>query len=107
MFDLPVAHAEGKFAVHNEGTLKRLIDNEQVTFRYASRSGTEVRYPDNPNGSVYDIAGVEDASGRVLGMMPHPERCVLAVQHPRWRRLGLSGDGPGLRVFRNAANAVS
>ena len=104
--DLPVAHGEGKFVTDTPETLERLIANDQVTFRYVSADGPEVGYPANPNGSVHDIAGIEDASGRVLGMMPHPERFALALQHPRWRREGLSGEGMGLRIFKNAVRAV-
>ena len=104
--DLPVAHGEGKFVADSQETLDRLIANDQVAFRYVSRDGGVPGYPDNPNGSVCDIAGIEDASGRVLGLMPHPERFALAIQHPQWRRLGLSGDGDGLTVFRNAVKAV-
>ncbi|MFH0965217.1 MAG: phosphoribosylformylglycinamidine synthase I [Planctomycetota bacterium] len=104
--DLPVAHGEGKFVTDTPETLERLIANDQVTFRYVSADGGEARYPANPNGSVYDIAGIEDASGRVLGMMPHPERFALAVQHPRWRREGAGGEGLGLRIFRNAVRAM-
>ena len=56
----------------------------------------------NPNGSQGDVAGICDASGRVLGLMPHPERHVLPYQHPRWTREGLAPEGDGLRLFRNA-----
>ncbi len=59
-------------------------------------------YPHNPNGSVANIAGLGDPTGRVLGLMPHPERFLFATHHPRWTRLGLTGDGEGLRLFRNA-----
>jgi phosphoribosylformylglycinamidine synthase subunit PurQ / glutaminase len=61
----PVAHHDGHYFIDADG-LKRLEDNNQVAFRYVE--GT------NPNGSIADIAGVFDASGRVLGLMPHPER---------------------------------
>ena len=59
-------------------------------------------YPENPNGSQADIAGVCDFTGRVLGLMPHPERHVLPTQHPRWTREGLKTEGDGLQLFRNA-----
>jgi len=105
--ELPVAHAEGKFVTDSQETLARLVDNGQVVFRYVSRDGGEIAYPDNPNGSVHDIAGIQDASGRVLGMMPHPERYALALQHPRWRREALKGEGLGLKVFQNAVRALT
>jgi phosphoribosylformylglycinamidine synthase len=56
----------------------------------------------NPNGSQGDVAGICDATGRVLGLMPHPERHVLPTQHPQWTRLGLGEDGDGMRLFKNA-----
>ncbi|NOX54694.1 MAG: phosphoribosylformylglycinamidine synthase subunit PurQ [Planctomycetes bacterium] len=61
-------------------------------------------YPHNPNGSVANIAGLSDPTGRVLGLMPHPERFIDATQHPRWTRLGHRGDGDGLKIFRNAVS---
>ena len=71
--------------------------------RYVDANGCPATgYPANPNGSADDVAGVCDATGRVLGLMPHPERHVLPVQHPRWTRNGLAAEGDGLRLFRNA-----
>ena len=58
--------------------------------------------PENPNGSIANIAGLCDTTGRVLGLMPHPERFLFATQHPQWTRLGLRGEGDGIKVFRNA-----
>ena len=102
--DVPIAHAEGRLVVRDESVLERWAENGQIALRYIARDGGDgpLGYPDNPNGSVADIAGLGDPSGRVLGLMPHPERFVHATQHPRWTRLGLSGEGDGLRVFRNA-----
>ena len=61
-------------------------------------------FPDNPNGSQADVAGVCDATGRVCGLMPHPERHLDPAQHPRWTRLkALPPEGDGLAIFRNAA----
>ena len=102
---LPVAHAEGKFVVRDAEVFATLRKRGQVVLRYAAAAGdheaTEL-YPDNPNGSMAGIAGVCDATGRVCGFMPHPERHVERTQHPRWTR-GEGGDeGDGLRVFRNA-----
>jgi phosphoribosylformylglycinamidine synthase subunit PurQ / glutaminase len=61
-------------------------------------------YPMNPNGSVRNIAGLGDPSGRILGLMPHPERFLFATQHPQWTRLGLTGDGGGRQVFQNGVD---
>lgn len=99
---LPVAHGEGQFVVRAEWMLRGLIDAGQVVLRYASESGGEPSYPANPNGSIGHVAGVCDVTGRVLGLMPHPERHVLPTHHPQWTRLGLASEGDGLRLFRNA-----
>ena len=91
---LPVAHAEGKFIARDEEVLRQLDAAGQLVLRYASA--------DNPNGSMADVAGVCDATGRVLGLMPHPERSIDPTQHPRWTR-GEAGEvGDGLRLFQNA-----
>ena len=78
----------------------------QLVLRYRRLSGNgeaaPVPYPDNPNGSVADAAGICDATGRVLGLMPHPERHIDPTQHPRWTR-GEAGEvGDGMKVFTNA-----
>jgi phosphoribosylformylglycinamidine synthase len=82
--------------------LKGLDESGQVVLRYATEDGQPASYPDNPNGSQAGVAGICDATGRVLGLMPHPERHVLPTQHPRWTRNGLAADGDGLQLFRNA-----
>ncbi|RQW04540.1 phosphoribosylformylglycinamidine synthase I [candidate division KSB1 bacterium] len=98
----PVAHAEGKFVPKNEAVLASLIENQQIVFQYTSPDGGEPEYPYNPNGSVAHIAGICDPSGRVLGLMPHPERHIDPTNHPQWTRLGLQQEGDGVAVFRNA-----
>ncbi len=101
--ELPVAHGEGRLVARDAGVVKDLIDAGQVVYRYASASGGVPVYPDDPNGSVDNIAGICDKSGRVLGLMPHPERYVSGWQHPRWTREGReNAEGDGLRVFRRA-----
>jgi phosphoribosylformylglycinamidine synthase len=72
--ELPIAHAEGKFA-GSEEECEKLKNNSQIRLTYI----------DNPNGSMYDIAGITNDSGNVLGLMPHPERFVYDFQHPAWR----------------------
>lgn len=101
---LPVAHAEGKFVTRDEATFRRLEENGQLVLRYASQSGGDVvtYYPDNPNGSEGNVAGVCDETGRVLGLMPHPERYIDLTHHPRWTR-GEGSDRPdGIAIFENA-----
>jgi phosphoribosylformylglycinamidine synthase len=99
---VPVAHGEGRFVCREEWQLQGLMQTGQVVLRNVDEAGRPGGYPVNPNGSQGDVAGVCDASGRVLGLMPHPERHVLPTQHPRWTRLGLAEEGDGLRLFRNA-----
>lgn len=99
---LPVAHGEGHFLCRDPWILKGLKQSGQVVLRYVDPAGGPASYPANPNGSQGDVAGLCDASGRVLGLMPHPERHVLPIQHPRWTRQGLAPEGDGLRLFRNA-----
>jgi phosphoribosylformylglycinamidine synthase len=115
--ELPVAHAEGKFVVRDAKTFTRMEASGQFVLRYRpiadSSSQSEIRnpksetaaavpYPDNPNGAMGDVAGICDATGRVLGLMPHPERFVDLTQHPRWTRMLQRDAGDGLRVFQNA-----
>ena len=99
---LPVAHGEGKFICRQPWILHGLQQAGQVVLRYSDATGRPGPYPLNPNGSQADVAGICDASGRVLGLMPHPERHVLPTQHPRWTREGLAKEGDGLRLFTNA-----
>ncbi|MSR55668.1 MAG: phosphoribosylformylglycinamidine synthase subunit PurQ [Gemmataceae bacterium] len=100
---IPMAHGEGNFVCRKEWILKGLEQSGQVALRYANSGGGPANgYPDNPNGSQGDIAGVTDMTGRVLGLMPHPERHILPTQHPRWTREGLKHEGDGLQLFRNA-----
>ncbi len=99
---VPVAHGEGRFVCRQSWILQGLDQAGQVVLRYVDADGQAGDYPVNPNGSDGDVAGVCDPTGRVLGLMPHPERHVLPTQHPRWTRNGLAPEGDGLRLFRNA-----
>ncbi len=99
---VPIAHGEGRFICRKEWQLHGLCQAGQAVLRYIDADGSPGGYPVNPNGSQGDIAGICDTSGRVLGLMPHPERHVLPTQHPRWTRLGLAAEGDGLALFRNA-----
>ncbi len=110
--ELPIAHAEGRVAVRDAGLIGQWRESGQLALQYASFRSTGAasegdcgsRFPANPNGSVADLAGLSDATGRVLGLMPHPERFIDATQHPQWTRRRLSGDGAGLQLFRNAVD---
>jgi phosphoribosylformylglycinamidine synthase len=104
LVECPVAHGEGKFVPRDAALLRRLREADQVVVRYRMPEGAAPgTYPHNPNGSVDDIAGVCDPTGRVLGLMPHPERNALPWHHPgASRRPRPAGAGSGLRVFENA-----
>jgi len=104
---LPVAHAEGKFVPKGRGTLRKLKENRQIVFTYVDQEGEPTDYPGNPNGSVEGIAGICDPTGRIFGLMPHPERHCHPAQHPRWTREGLKKEGDGLAIFRNAVQFAS
>jgi phosphoribosylformylglycinamidine synthase len=115
--ELPVRHGEGKFYASPE-VIRRLIDNRQVVFQYATPDGqaAQRRFPFNPNGSVHDIAGICDATGRVFGLMPHPEAYNHWTNHPDWTRLKESrkrgGQSlqpeitAGVRVLQNGVDYV-
>ena len=95
----PVAHGEGRFVAKDEDARRKLWDEGLVALTYVNPDGEPARYPHNPNGSVDDIAGICNAEGNVLGLMPHPEDHVFDLQHPQWTR-GVRG-GLGLPLFRN------
>ncbi|MFC2063247.1 phosphoribosylformylglycinamidine synthase I [Chloroflexota bacterium] len=99
---LPVAHGEGKVVVD-----PAILPQVNIAIRYADEKGdSRAGYPHNPNGSVDNIAAISDPSGRILAIMPHPERHVRGTQHPRWTRLGASECGDGLRIFQNAVKCA-
>ncbi len=102
---LPIAHAEGKFVVRDEASLGHFEQNGQLVLCYANVDG--VTSPHNPNGAIADVAGMCDITGRVFGLMPHPERFVDFTQHPQWTRCEERGEGQGLAMFRNAVRYFS
>lgn len=95
-FTLPVAHGEGRFTIQDDDVLEKIRSNGQVAIRYNG---------DNPNGSVDDIAGICDPTGRIFGLMPHPERFVHPTHHPTWTR-SMPKKADGLEIFKNAFNYV-
>lgn len=105
----PVAHGEGRFVVRDATVSKRLLANGQIALRYVRSDGSAARgaYPDNPNGSVDDIAGICDRTGRVLGLMPHPERNITPWNHPHWTRLPQRNEGEGLSFYRRLVEAAA
>ena len=115
--ELPIRHGEGKFYAPKD-TIDRLIRENQVVLRYADNNGkpAENKWPFNPNGSLYDIAGICDSTGRVLGIMPHPEAYNHYTNHPDWvlKREKMSRmnknieqeEGEGISIFRNAVEYI-
>jgi phosphoribosylformylglycinamidine synthase len=105
---LPVRHGEGKFVVENPGVLRKLREQSQLVMCYTRNGDGQptVDYPCNPNGSIDGIAGICDESGRMMGMMPHPEGYLHYTNHPRWTRERLPEEGAGVAFFRNAADYV-
>jgi phosphoribosylformylglycinamidine synthase subunit PurQ / glutaminase len=112
--ELPVRHGEGKFYAES-AVIQRLIGHNQVIMRYATSGGQPAggSFPDNPNGSVFDIAGICDPTGRIAGLMPHPEAFNHITNHPDWAFLKettlregkpLPKEGQGIQLFRNAVN---
>jgi phosphoribosylformylglycinamidine synthase len=106
IIQLPIAHGEGKFIAENKNILKEIEANGQVVFRYCSEKGALTPYPENPNGSLNNIAGICNKNGNVFGLMPHPERFVFACQHPSRKSMDNEGFGWGLAIFKNAVNMV-
>src|SRR6185436_19593853 len=105
--DLPVAHAEGQFLARDAATLQKISDEGFVAFRYVTREGKfPAAYPGNPNGSALGVAGICDITGRVLGLMPHPERNVELWHHPEWTRRPPELEPAGFRILRNLVDAA-
>ncbi len=108
---LPIAHGEGKLFT-DKAVLDALKANGQMALRYMKGEVCEyLDLPANPNGSLEDIAAITDLTGRILGMMPHPERAMFFTQLPHWPALAdelrreekpLPQSGPGLQLFKNA-----
>ncbi|MBI2598260.1 MAG: phosphoribosylformylglycinamidine synthase I [Candidatus Diapherotrites archaeon] len=90
--ECPINHGEGRFVPASAEILKKLYENNQVVFKYEK----------NPNGSVDSIAGICDKTGRVFGLMPHPEKHLFAINHPQSTRTGKMGYGDGFAIFKNA-----
>ena len=109
---LPTRHGEGKFLTANDEVMQRLIDNRQIAARYIDADGQPTQeWPQNPNGSPHAIAGVCDPTGRLFGLMPHPDAYLYAFHHPHWMRrdnaAGQPMEGEGLRIFQNGVDAAA
>ncbi|MGB2987644.1 MAG: phosphoribosylformylglycinamidine synthase subunit PurQ, partial [Phycisphaerae bacterium] len=100
--ELPVEHAEGKVVTASENITIRLKEHGQIAVRYVDTEDRHDTYPANPNGSVAGIAGLCDPTGRIFGLMPHPDRHFEHTHHPHWTRRTPEGPPDGLTVFQNA-----
>ncbi|AEH45900.1 phosphoribosylformylglycinamidine synthase I [Thermodesulfatator indicus DSM 15286] len=104
---LPIRHGEGKFIVKDDEVLKRLKAQNQIVCQYIhpETGDPTMEYPFNPNGSILGIAGICDETGRIFGLMPHPEAYNHETNHPRWRREKIK-DPLGTTIFKNAINYI-
>jgi phosphoribosylformylglycinamidine synthase len=106
---LPIRHGEGKFVPDSAATLRQIEEHRQAVLHYSDPAfqAPTMEYPLNPNGSVGAIAGLCDETGRLFGLMPHPEAYVHRTHHPRWtREEGLPEEGMGLWLFQNAVDFI-
>ena len=107
--DLPVRHGEGKFVMRSEEALENLAARGLVAVRYVARDGRQgsapVGYPDDPNGSEGHVAGICDPTGRILGLMPHPEAFLHPENHPDWTTSRIP-EAQGLKIFANGVLAA-
>ena len=95
---LPVAHGEGKLVATSDS-----LSEKNIVLFYTDENGDiSAGYPHNPNGSAGNVAGICDSTGRIFGLMPHPERHIRGTQHPQWTRAGVREYGDGFPIFRNA-----
>ncbi|MDP8011647.1 MAG: phosphoribosylformylglycinamidine synthase subunit PurQ [Thermoplasmata archaeon] len=104
---LPIAHAEGRFIFSKENEkkyLEHMIDNNQIALRYVDPNGNYEEYPWNPNGSLYNIAGICNENGNVFGLMPHPERAFSRYQHPGFYRNLY--EEPGKKIFKGMVDYI-
>ncbi len=110
---LPVAHGEGRLLFPKEqeqAMLKKLVDEDMLVFRYCNKDGTaaEGKYPANPNGSFYDIAGICNREGNIFGLMPHPERAMYWWQQPDWtRQAQMMQYGDGKLIFQSIIDKIT
>ena len=106
IIDIAINHGEGKFFADNK-TIQKIENQKLVAFRYVDESGLPTqKFSENPNGSLNAIAGVTDPSGRILGLMPHPEKFVDLTQHPNWRRFNKNRQPDGALLFKNMIDFV-
>jgi phosphoribosylformylglycinamidine synthase I len=110
---MPIAHGEGRLLFPKEkeqSMLKKLIDEDMLVFRYCTKDGAAAddKYPANPNGSFYDIAGICNREGNIFGLMPHPERAMFWWQQPDWtRQTQMKQYGDGKLIFQSIIDKLT
>lgn len=102
-----MAHAEGRLILRDEEAKKQMTEDRQFALRYCHEDGSTsddvLPFPINPNGAELNVAGLCDPSGRIFGLMPHPERHLFATHHPFWTRRETQPEhGDGFAIFQNA-----
>ncbi len=103
----PVRHGEGKFVPESNAVWEEIENKNLYTLQYGTAEGAPTMdYPANPNGAIHAIAGLCNETGRLFGLMPHPEAFLHRTNHPRWTRENLPEEGQGLAIFRNAINFI-
>lgn len=109
VWPVPIAHGEGRLALRDAALLERLKSERRIVLRYVKADGSRSDDLETcPNGSLDQIAGVCDVTGRVLGLMPHPERNITPWHHPQWTRMpGSRSEGEGLDFYRRMVVAAS
>jgi phosphoribosylformylglycinamidine synthase I len=113
IIQLPIAHGEGRLLFPKEkeqAILKKLDNEDMIVFRYCSKNGEAAngKYPTNPNGSFYDIAGICNREGNIFGLMPHPERAMYWWQQSDWtRRQQVSLYGDGKLIFQSLIDKLT
>ena len=102
---LPVRHGEGKVVPKNKEILRKIEEQNLIAIQYTDENGAVTqKYPYNPNGSPLGIAGLTDPTGRIFGLMPHPEAYNHPTNHPKWTRLGISNQVTGISIFKNGVD---
>jgi phosphoribosylformylglycinamidine synthase len=110
--ELPTRHGEGKFLTESPELLAGMEAAGQIAARYIDADGVPTtEWPHNPNGSPGGVAGVCDPSGRLFGLMPHPDAYLYPFHHPQWRRLSACGrlpaEGAGVAIFQNGVDSAA
>ena len=109
--ELPTRHGEGKFVAADSEVFSRLERDHQIVVRYVDSAGEPTEaWPANPNGSAAGVAGICDPTGRLFGLMPHPDAYLYDFQHPQWSRRRYTGEtqtqAQGLSIFRCGVDAA-